>query len=42
MNNIIVWLVVGAVLFVVLAGFWMVGRWLLDLMDEIGEDGILI
>ena len=42
MNNIIVWLVVGAVLFVVLAGFWMVGRWLFDLMDEIGEDGILI
>ena len=42
MDNIIVWLVVGAVLFVVLAGFWMVGRWFSDLMDEVGSDGILI
>ena len=41
MNNIIVWLVVGAVLFVVLAGVWTIGRWLSSLMDE-GEDGILI
>ena len=41
MNNIIVWLVVGAVLFVVLAGVWTVGRWLSSLVDE-GEDGILI
>ena len=42
MNNIIVWLVVGAVLFVVLVGFLMVGRWFSDLMDEVGSDGILI
>ena len=41
MNNIIVWLVVGAVLFVVLAGVWTIGRWLSSLMEE-GEDGILI
>ena len=41
MNNIIVWLVVGAVLFVVLAGGWTVSLWFSSLMDE-GEDGILI
>ena len=42
MNNIIVWLVVGAVLFVVLAGVWAVGRWFSHLMDEVGADGILV
>ena len=41
MNNIIMWLVVGAIAFFAVTGFWTIGRWLASLMDE-GEDGILI